>query len=76
LPISPAQIRGALGLLDWTGSDLAERAEVSKNTITKAITGGDVLPVTSSHLQHVLEEGGVEFIDDGVRLKRHPKRRR
>ncbi|MCG8419719.1 MAG: helix-turn-helix domain-containing protein [Proteobacteria bacterium] len=63
------QIRAAMGLLGWEGKELAERAGVRPNTVSRAINGGDVLVSTLRKLQQALEEGGVEFIPGGVRLR-------
>ena len=70
-----AQIRGARGLLNWTVRDLAEKANVHRNTITNIETGkyaGD--PETLSAIRSALEAAGIAFIDangggPGVRLK-------
>ena len=73
--ITNVQIRGARGLLNWTVRDLAEKADVHRNTITNIETGkyaGD--PETLSAICAALETAGIEFIDPngggpGVRLR-------
>ena len=67
--INDRQIRAAMGLLGWEGKELAERAGVRPNTVSRAVNGGDVLVSTLRKLQEALEAGGVEFIPGGVRLR-------
>lgn len=65
------QIRAARSLLDWTQDDLAARTGLSKFSIAN-LEGGK----TSSQKKTIdkiiksLELAGVEFIDEGVRLKK------
>jgi transcriptional regulator with XRE-family HTH domain len=77
LKVSSAQIRAARGLLHWTVRELAEKAGVHRNTITRmeadAVTHGP----TIAAIVRALEDGGVEFIDGerpGVRVAVSPKR--
>ena len=74
--ITPAQCRGARGLLKWRQEDLADKAGMGivtvrnfENDKTKPVKGTLVL------LQQTLEAAGIEFIDEngggpGVRLNR------
>ena len=72
--ITPAQCRGARGLLKWRQEDLAEKSEVSivtvrnfENEKTHPHKGTLVL------LRDTLESAGIEFIDGnggGVKLRR------
>lgn len=73
--LSPALCRAARGLLDWTQSDLAEHAEVSRSTI-RDFEGHrhEIHRATSAQLRRAFEEHAVVFvtIDDvgcGVCLK-------
>jgi transcriptional regulator with XRE-family HTH domain len=70
--ISSEQIRAARALLRIEQDELARRARVSATTIRRieAVGGiGQVSEITVGNVQHVLEEAGAEFIDDGVRRR-------
>jgi transcriptional regulator with XRE-family HTH domain len=75
---SGSQIRAARGLLGWSASELAERAEVTLRTIQRFETAEGVPPNRSGTLDKVraaLEAQGIEFLGDpetspGVRLRR------
>lgn len=77
--ITGAQVRAGKALLDWSGTDLAERAGVAISTIRR-VEGCDGLLQSASvkvlqAIKGALEEGGIEFIgtpDDrpGVRLNK------
>ena len=64
--------RAALG---WGVRDLAKKADLTANTISKFENGSDVMVGTLTKMQNALEEAGVIFLpaDDtggpGVRLK-------
>jgi transcriptional regulator with XRE-family HTH domain len=69
--------------LNWSVRDLAEAAQIHRNTVTNIETGryaGDA--ATLAAIVGALKRAGVEFIDEngggpGVRLrKRHQKRAR
>jgi DNA-binding XRE family transcriptional regulator len=73
--LSPELCRAARGLLDWTQSDLAEAAEVSRSTI-RDFEGHrhDIHRATSAQLRRAFEDNAVVFVmvDDigsGVCLK-------
>ncbi|WP_112547632.1 helix-turn-helix domain-containing protein (plasmid) [Sinorhizobium sp. B11] len=61
--LTPELCRAARGLLDWTQTDLAERAGVSRSTI-RDFEGGrhDVHRATAAQLRLALEVGGAVFI--------------
>ena len=73
--ITPAQIRGARGFLDWSLMDLAKAAGVSVSTVKRI---GDcktefVSQTAMGQIRRALEGAGVEFLDDegrgpGMRL--------
>ncbi len=76
--ITGAQVRAAKALLNWSGSVLAERADIAISTIRRIESVDGVLPSASARvlqaIQSAFEDAGVEFIgtpDDrpGVRLK-------
>jgi predicted transcriptional regulator len=74
--ITPRQIRAARALLGWSQQQLADKAIVSLNAITR-LERGDVDPrlSTVSSIQRALEKAGIEFIDagekgEGLRLKK------
>lgn len=73
--ITPAQVRGACGMLDWSIIDLARAAGVSVSTVKRI---GDARTVASpaklAMVQDALESAGIQFLGDeeggrGVRLK-------
>lgn len=73
--MTPAQCRMARGALDWTARDLAAKAEVGVNTVTRFEKGADTLSSTVTKMQSALETAGVIFIagngdGPGVRLKK------
>ncbi len=81
MPVTSAQVRMARAALNWSVRDLAEAAQIHRNTVTNIETGryaGDA--ETLAAIVAVLKRAGVEFIDEngggpGVRLrKRHPKK--
>ena len=70
-----SQIRMARAALKLGVRDLAERAQVSPNTITRVEADNPANAATISAIQRALEAAGVEFIDEngggpGVRLKK------
>ena len=75
--ISPAQIRAARAMLDWSMMDLAEAARVSVSTVKRFESEGDqpVSADTVALMQDARETEWVRFLDDdgngpGVRLRR------
>jgi predicted transcriptional regulator len=76
------QIRAARGLLGWSQSELAERAELSLPTIKRveAGKGPHVSDLARTKLRRALETAGVEFIEEngggpGVRLRKRTLKR-
>jgi transcriptional regulator with XRE-family HTH domain len=73
--ISRVQIRMARAALGWGVRDLADRAGLAPNTVSRFENGGDARVDTLVQMQDVLERAGIVFIpaDDqagpGVRLK-------
>jgi transcriptional regulator with XRE-family HTH domain len=81
MPVTSAQVRMARAAVNWSVRDLAEAAQIHRNTVTNIETGryaGDA--ETLAAIVSALKRAGVEFIDEngggpGVRLrKRHQKK--
>jgi transcriptional regulator with XRE-family HTH domain len=73
--MSPEQCRAARVWLGWTQQDLARRAKVSLSTV-QGLEKGDhrTIPATTHAIRLALEEGGIEFIEDGIRLSEAAKK--
>ena len=78
--ITIQQIRAARGLLGWSQSDLAERAELSLPTVKRVESGRGprVSDDARACIKRALESGGVQFISEngggpGVRLRKRPR---
>jgi DNA-binding XRE family transcriptional regulator len=71
--ITGRQIRAARALLEWDAEDLAEKAELSRDTIFNIENGKVQARGTSAEkIVQAFDRNGIEFTDDsGVRLKRH-----
>lgn len=75
--VTPAQLRAARGLLNWSVSELCERTGLAMNTVRKAENAAQYTSVyrpNAELLRSILEEAGVVFIDAdamgvGVRLR-------
>ncbi len=69
------QVRMARAAVGWGVRELAERANVTPNTVSRIENGGDALASTLDRIRAALEDAGVIFIDrnedggPGVRLK-------
>ena len=78
--LTPAQCRAARGLIDWSQTELAERAGVGVVTIRQLEAGVHVpRRSTLDVVRRALEAAGVEFIAEngggaGVRLRKTRKR--
>jgi DNA-binding XRE family transcriptional regulator len=72
MEISPAQCRGARGLLDWTQADLAKKVGIALRTVRDFESGKrKPLQIVRSSIKQALEEAGIEFLgDDGLRVKK------
>jgi transcriptional regulator with XRE-family HTH domain len=67
------QLRMARAAVGWGVRDLARRAGVNANTVTRIENGADAKQSTMDKLQHALESAGMEFTNGdqpGVRLTR------
>jgi transcriptional regulator with XRE-family HTH domain len=76
MSISPAQCRGARGLLGWSQSELSEASKTATKTIADFERGvRKPYPRTLEDVRSAIENAGVEFIDEngggpGVRLRK------
>ncbi len=74
--VSRIQLRMARAALNWTLKELADRAEINMNTISRYEGGGAMLSDTLEKIEKVFRVEGVVFIDEddqlgpGVRLPR------
>jgi transcriptional regulator with XRE-family HTH domain len=74
------QVKMARAAVGWGVRELAKKAGVTANTVTRIENGADAKQSTMDRLQQALEAAGIEFIDEngggpGVRLrKRHQKK--
>jgi transcriptional regulator with XRE-family HTH domain len=69
------QIKMARAGLGWGVRDLAEKAGVTANTISRIENGADALGTTSRKIEAALEAAGIIFIAEngegpGVRLRK------
>jgi transcriptional regulator with XRE-family HTH domain len=74
------QLRMARAAVGWGVRELAGKAGVTANTVTRIENGSDAKQSTLDRLQRALETAGVEFIDEngggaGVRLRKRALKR-
>jgi transcriptional regulator with XRE-family HTH domain len=78
--MKPVQIKMARAAVGWGVRELAKKARVAANTVTRIENGADAKQSTIDRLQQALEAAGIDFINEngggpGVRLrKRHQKK--
>jgi transcriptional regulator with XRE-family HTH domain len=75
IPVKAVQMRMARAALGWGVRDLAQKAGVTANTVTRIENGADAKQSTMDKLQRALEVADIEFIDEngggpGVRLRK------
>jgi transcriptional regulator with XRE-family HTH domain len=69
----------ARAILNWSVRDLAERAGVNKNTVSRYETGHGIQSSSLASIEKVLKEAGIVFFEDdkvlgtGVGLKKRPR---
>ncbi len=65
-PISPAQMRAARAMLDWSMMDLAAAARVSVSTVKRFERGSDrpVTDETVALMRDAVEAQGIRFLPD------------
>ena len=76
-PLTSAQIRAARALIRWSAQQLADASAVGVTTIRRAELTDSATKLTRVNdqaIRRILEEAGVEFIDEndggpGVRLR-------
>ena len=73
------QVKMARAALGWGVRDLAAKAGISANTVSRYENGADALGETLMKIQRVFEQAGVIFIDEGeegpgVRLRKSAKK--
>ena len=78
--MKPIQLKMARAAVGWGVRDLAKKAGVTANTVTRIENGADAKQSTMDKLQHALEAAGIEFIDEngggpGVRLRKRQQKR-
>src|SRR5215472_17188216 len=59
------QLRMARAAIGWGVRELAERAGVAANTVTRIENGADAKQSTMDALQRALEAAGIEFTNNG-----------
>ncbi len=75
--LTGTQVRMARAAVGWGVRELAEKAKINPNTVSRIENGGDALASTLDRIQAALEDAGVIFIDQneeggpGVRLREH-----
>lgn len=72
--ITPEQVRMARAAVGWSIRELAEKAELHHNTISRVEQGKDTTKGTLLVIKSALEGAGVVFVDPnglgpGVRLR-------
>jgi transcriptional regulator with XRE-family HTH domain len=63
--VTSAQLRAARALLNWTVRDLAEKAGVHRNTVTRMETEATGAGHAAAQVVRTLEAAGVEFTNGG-----------
>ena len=77
--MSPIQLRMARAALNWTVRDLATRARVNKNTVSRYEAGKEIVASSLQRIEQVLIEHGIVFFEQdskygaGVRLKKRKR---
>ena len=74
------QLRMARAAVGWGVRELAQKAGVTANTVTRIENGSDARQSTMESLRHALEAAGVVFIDEngggpGVRLRKRQQKK-
>jgi transcriptional regulator with XRE-family HTH domain len=69
------QLRMARAAIGWGVRELAKKADVTANTVTRIENGADAKQSTIDKLRRALEEAGIEFLEEngggaGVRLRK------
>ena len=72
------QVKMARAALGWSVRELAAKAEIAANTVSRYENGADAYGDTLLKMRRVFEDAGIEFINEngggpGVRLRDKPK---
>ena len=72
--MNPAQLRMARAALGWGVRDLAEKAGITANTVTRIENGADAKQSTIDAMRSAFEAAGIEFIPEngggaGIRFR-------
>ena len=78
--MKPVQLKMARAAVGWGVRDLAKKAGVTANTVTRIENGADAKQSTIDRLRHALEVAGIEFIDEnggglGVLLRKRQQKK-
>ncbi len=73
------QVRMARAALGWSVRELASKAGLAANTVSRYENGTDAYGETLTKIQRAFEQAGIIFIDEdesgpGVRLRERPSR--
>ena len=74
------QLKMARAAVGWGVRELAKKAGITANTVTRIENGADAKQSTMDRLQHALDAAGIEFIQEngggpGVRLRKRLQKR-
>jgi transcriptional regulator with XRE-family HTH domain len=74
------QVKMARAAVGWGVRELAKRAGLTANTVTRIENGADAKQSTMDRLQQALEAAGIEFIEEngggpGVRLQSRQRKK-
>ena len=74
------QLKMARAAVGWGVRELAKKAGITANTVTRIENGADAKQSPMDRLQHALEAAGIEFIQEngggpGVRLRKRPQKK-
>ena len=77
--VTREQVKMARAALGWGVRDLAAKAGIAGNTVSRFENGSDALGETLRKIRRVFEEAGITFIDEngggpGVRLSKRNER--
>jgi transcriptional regulator with XRE-family HTH domain len=77
--MTPVQLRMARAAVGWGVRELAAKAGITANTVTRIENGADAKHSTIERLRGALEAAGIEFTNGdqpGVRLRKRQSRKR
>jgi len=73
--ITGTQVKMARAALGWGVRELAEKADINPNTVTRLETGGGIQASNLEKIEHALIKAGIQFIPEngggvGVRMSK------